>query len=99
MSTTRLYCLEQAVNKLNAELDERLKSNLTEGGKAFIYAIKYWSYYLSFIKEYQFDQCLFNYLQYLLCDVRNLVANYGSLEDILEEIRFYYDEHNYRYMK
>lgn len=98
MSTSRIDCLRQCSEKLTKEVNNRLKTNLTVGGKSILYSIAYWNYRLAFLEEFKFDKCLFDYLVYLLHDVRNLLVDYSTLEEILDEMRFYYDENNYQFM-
>ncbi|EMS16158.1 hypothetical protein KM1_203480 [Entamoeba histolytica HM-3:IMSS] len=97
MNTKRIQDLKQLIDELQFEVNERLKTNTTIEGRALLFAIAHWAYHLMFIKEFNYDQCLFEYLLYLLKDVSSLLVNYGSLEDLLDQIRFFYDKENYQY--
>lgn len=98
MVTPRVICLKQSVERLSTEVKARIENESTMGGKTILYSIAHWTYCLTFIAEYKFDKRLFDYLLYLIRDVQSLLVNCGAIEEILDEIRFYYDEANYQYM-
>lgn len=97
MNTKRICELRELVHRLQIDVNARLKANVTIDGKALLFAIAHWTHHLMFIKEFEYDQCLYDYLLYLLKDVSNLLVDYSSLEDILDQIRFLYDQNNYQY--
>lgn len=98
MSASRLDCLKGCVARLSTEITKRLEHETTINGKTILFSMAHWIYCLSFMEEFKFNRNIFEYLLYLLRDLRSLLTDCDKLEELLDEVRFYYDESNYQYM-
>ncbi|EDR25491.1 hypothetical protein EDI_273490 [Entamoeba dispar SAW760] len=84
--------LKTLIIELAVDIDDRLKTNLTTDGRSLLYAISFWVHQLIFVKEYEYDPCLDNYIRYLLNDIKNFLVNYSNIERIVGEIAFFYHD-------
>ncbi|BFU20504.1 hypothetical protein EHI8A_144300 [Entamoeba histolytica HM-1:IMSS-B] len=87
--------IKNALNDLTKELSIIIKhlstTNLSPEGDSLIHAIALWTRQVSFIKEFNYDDTLFGYLDYLIADAQVLIIENEKLIEILSQFRFLYN--------
>ncbi|EDR26900.1 hypothetical protein EDI_324710 [Entamoeba dispar SAW760] len=91
-STYIKNALGDLTKELSVVINHLLSTNLSAEGKSLVYAIASWTRQVSFIKEFNYDDTLFSYLDYLIADAQVLVLENEKLLEILCQFRFLYNK-------
>ncbi|EMS12726.1 hypothetical protein KM1_201340 [Entamoeba histolytica HM-3:IMSS] len=86
--------IKNVLKDLSKELSNIIKSlsstNLSPEGDSLIHAIAIWLRRVSFINEFNYDDTMLNYLDYLIADAQVLLIDNEKLTAILNQFRFFY---------
>ncbi|GAB1228242.1 hypothetical protein ENUP19_0382G0006 [Entamoeba nuttalli] len=86
--------VKNVLKDLSKDLSNVIKhlsaTNLSPEGDSLIHAIAIWLRRVSFIREFNYDDTLLIYLDYLIEDAHVLVLENEKLLEILSQFRFFY---------
>ncbi|GAB1223207.1 hypothetical protein ENUP19_0138G0008 [Entamoeba nuttalli] len=86
--------VKNVLKELSIELSITIKylssTNLSPEGDSLIHAIAIWIRRVSFINEFNYDDTMLNYLNYLIEDAHVLIIDSEKLLELLDQFRFFY---------
>ncbi|EMS14718.1 hypothetical protein KM1_205440 [Entamoeba histolytica HM-3:IMSS] len=86
--------VKSVLKELAAEISITIKylasTNLSPEGDSLIHAVAIWIRRVSFINEFNYNDTLLNYLDYLIEDAHVLIIDNEKLLGLLDQFRFFY---------
>ncbi|EMH78041.1 hypothetical protein EHI8A_197830 [Entamoeba histolytica HM-1:IMSS-B] len=82
--------LKDLSKNLSDAIKHLSKTNQSPEGDSLIHAIAIWLRRVSFIREFNYDDTLLSYLDYLISDAQVLILGNEKLLEILGQFRFFY---------